>query len=349
MRASRDLLEHYEIFAKMRWPLWSLSLLLLLFAIHLSYRAFSPLREELLAGNLQFSLQRVNRLVREFHECLSSGLIPEESRWLALRDLPYPWGTLIFTSLRDLRAAGGALLPTLKRISDLVEHQCASLEDARARSAGAIAQCGVCLSLVPLFGYCLNQMLPHLQDCTFVWYSACSLAFLLAGSGALWILRLATAARWGGLQGPRKIVGLHAEMSGERFLSLLRSGRPADQAWIDTFSLLEELDSPLRFIWSAHLWEESPPGRSLEEFVRQTGEAIKKAVHLSLMEGRPCTERIEAALRAHRHQMKAQIERQLGLLGTRALKPLFICVAPSLIGLLILALWLGVQGEDLWR
>ena len=50
------------------------------------------------------------------------------------------------------------------------------------------------------------------------------------------------------------------------------------------------------------------------------------------MEGRPCLERAEAALLGLRQDMKAQVERELSLLPTRALKPLFIFVAPSLFG-----------------
>jgi hypothetical protein len=61
------------------------------------------------------------------------------------------------------------------------------------------------------------------------------------------------------------------------------------------------------------------------------------------MEGRPCTERAEAALAALRQELRSAVERELGLLGTRALKPLFACVAPAVFLLLGFGLWLGWQ------
>jgi hypothetical protein len=71
------------------------------------------------------------------------------------------------------------------------------------------------------------------------------------------------------------------------------------------------------------------------------GTSIRKVIQVSLMEGRPCTERVESALQALRQDISAQIERELSLLATRALKPLFCCVAPALLGFLAMGLYLG--------
>jgi hypothetical protein len=73
----------------------------------------------------------------------------------------------------------------------------------------------------------------------------------------------------------------------------------------------------------------------------ELGSSLRKAIQVSLMEGRPCTERAEAALLALSQDLKAQVSRELTLLGTRALKPLFFCVAPALMGLLFTGLFLG--------
>ena len=47
------------------------------------------------------------------------------------------------------------------------------------------------------------------------------------------------------------------------------------------------------------------------------------------MEGRPCAERVEAALTSLAYEIKARVEAELTLLSARALKPLFVCVAPG--------------------
>lgn len=58
----------------------------------------------------------------------------------------------------------------------------------------------------------------------------------------------------------------------------------------------------------------------------------------SVMEGRPSSERVEAALTGLQQQWSARVERELTLLGTRALKPLFALIAPAMMGLLLLGL-----------
>ena len=98
--------------------------------------------------------------------------------------------------------------------------------------------------------------------------------------------------------------------------------------------------------WGASVWKSAEPGpdqrhssaamRALEE----AGASLRKAVQVSLMEGRPCADRVETALACLRQDLRSQVERELGLLGTRALKPLFLCVAPALFMLLGFGFWL---------
>ncbi|MGZ3707838.1 MAG: hypothetical protein ACXWPM_03265, partial [Bdellovibrionota bacterium] len=82
-----------------------------------------------------------------------------------------------------------------------------------------------------------------------------------------------------------------------------------------------------------------PPGATAS--LAEAGRAIRKAVQVSLMEGRPCAERVESALQALRSEIQAWVDRELALLGTRSLKPLFLCVAPALLGLMAFGLYLG--------
>lgn len=94
----------------------------------------------------------------------------------------------------------------------------------------------------------------------------------------------------------------------------------------------------------------SPAPRGGGQAVRAlaaAGEAIRKSIQVSLLEGRPCTERVESALAALRTEFRAAVDRELTLLGTRALQPLFLCVAPALLGLMIAGLavaWLESSG-----
>jgi hypothetical protein len=78
--------------------------------------------------------------------------------------------------------------------------------------------------------------------------------------------------------------------------------------------------------------------------ILEAGSSMRKAIQVSLMEGRPCTERVESILLAFRQELRALIDRELGLLATRALKPLFIFVAPAIFGLLGAGVWLMWQG-----
>ena len=86
-------------------------------------------------------------------------------------------------------------------------------------------------------------------------------------------------------------------------------------------------------------------GRSQEvpalELLVEAGTSIRRAVQLSLMEGKPCSERVETALSALRRDLRSRIALEIEKVGPRALIPLFACVAPSLLGLLAWGLYLS--------
>ena len=291
-------------------------------------------------------LKRVCALLQEIEETLGAGLVPEASRWAALRALPDPWGELAYDSLQELRSCGGALLPTLKRLRGLAQDHDAALCEARARSAQALAQALVCSILVPAFGIALYELLPGLETRALVWCLACGVSVALGGTGALWMLSIADRARWAGLPVDARPWVLASQCAGERFLALVRSGNPADLAWVRACQLLQKDAAGLAERWGASVWKSaeglssssvSGAMRALEE----AGAGLRKAVQVSLMEGRPCTERVETALLGLRQDLRSQVERELGLLGTRALKPLFVCVAPALFLLLGFGFWLS--------
>jgi len=302
-------------------------------------------------GKQRQSLQKVINVLREIEETLMAGLVPAADRWESLKTLPNPWRDLAVDSLMELRSSGGSLLPTLKRLRNLAEEHHLALADARAKAAQAFAQALACSVLVPILGGALYALLPGVGQSSRLWLLGCGVALILTGIGSLWLFHMAETARWGGLAVEHRPWVLSSQCAGERFLALVRGGTPPDLAWTKACELLAQGSIGLSLAWGHSVWE-TP--RSLfkglaEQSIVSVGGSIRKAVQVSLMEGRPCVERVETALSALRQEIKAQIDRELSLLATRALKPLFVCVAPALFGLLVFGLWLAsneVIGES---
>ena len=323
---------------------WSLSLLLLFVGLKRLLGEFVLAGGGFGIGHQKARLTRVIKLLQELEETLATGLVPAQERWDALNGLPPPWGILSFESIRELRSSGGTLVPTLKRIRALAEEHQNSLGQARAKASQAMSQALVCTLLVPIFGSLLYVLLPGVQTHPIGWGGACLVALATASLGALWLLKMSEAARWGGLRSQFRPWVLAAQCGGERFLALVRSGSPPDLAWSRTCELLRSEVPQLASHWGAAVWSEGVTFRGRGEGERiliETGTAIRKSVQISVMEGRPCAERVEGALLSLRQDFQAQVERELSLLGIRALKPLFTCVAPALLGLLGAGLWLS--------
>lgn len=299
------------------------------------------------------SLRRVIDSLRGLDESLAAGIVPPSARWEALAALPSPWGRLASESVQELRAAGGALRPTLKRLRELAESQDRLIAEARARASTALGQAAACALLGPGLGLVLYTIAPGVDQRPIAWAIGCAVSFLLSGVGALWMLSLAEHARWAGLPGSRRHWILAVQCAGERFLSILRSGNPADLAWSRACSLLA-LEAPeLAAQWGHALWGSGAAGAEsansssaairssgAEAAMAEAGNGLRKAVHASLMDGRPCAERVEAGLDALRHDIRVRIDAELAQLPNRALKPLFVCAAPAVLGLVTFAFYL---------
>lgn len=287
----------------------------------------------------RLELQKVHHLLQEIEELLGAGMLPSKEHWERLQKLPAPWGSLAHDSLQELRSSGSAILPTLRRLKDLATSQIRALADARARSSQAFAQALVCTLLIPTFGGILYWLMPGVSDSPGLWVFLCIISLLVAGIGALWLLSMAQEARWAGLPRNARNWILASQCAGERFLALVRAGTPADLAWTRAIELLSSEAPSLALLWGHSVWKSAPldagsithPASRL--FV-ETGDSVRRAVQVSLMEGRPCSERVEAALTSLSHEIKARVEAELTLLSTRALKPLFLCVAPGIFLLL---------------
>jgi hypothetical protein len=339
--------------------LWTFCFLCLLLGVRELSRGFD-LRDGAGYGRAELrGLHATAATLQGLAESLEAGVVPEPEAWARLAELPRPWGPLIDQSVRHLRSQGGAILPTLRRLRALAEQHLATLREARARSAQALAQALVCAALVPVFALSLYFILPGVSARATEWALAGAGAAGLAGFGALWLLRLADEARWGGLRGVARAEPLILLAAGERLLALVCGGLPPDLAWTEAWSLIQTEAPELAPAWGGTLWMDPEEGatasdvtegaaRSLREALRLAPPALRRAIQASLVEGRPCRERIEAALSGLRLELRARIEREIGLLGARSLQPLFLCVAPALLGLLLYGLWLGWESTAAW-
>ena len=297
------------------------------------------------------SVTEVRNLLHTYQEILESGLVPAEEFQAQIRDLPSPWGRLAAECLSELRRQGCAILPTLKRLRGLAQEQLGAIREGKAKASQSLAQALICAGLVPLVGNALYFVLPGLAAQQGRWLGGCISALVSGGIGAAWMLQLATEARWGGLAKGNRGWLLSSQCAGEGFLALLRSGMPADLAWTKAAEMLSQEAPGLAGAWGFSLWQEPPSGavgRALESsdtgrVIIEFGASLRRALQASVMEGRPCAERVEAALAGLARDLRAQVEREMGLLSARAMKPLFVCVAPALLGLLFYGLYLSWQ------
>ncbi len=283
-------------------------------------------------------------LFHELEETLASGLVPGTERWRKLEGLEAPWSTLAYPSLTQLRAEGAAVIPSLKRFRELARRHFESLAEARAKSSQALAQAGVCGALVPVFAWVLRLLLPEVQEAGGIWWFVVGAAALLGLLSGAWILKMVERARWGGLAPSEREWMLAVSIFGERALALLRLGRAPDRAWTEALPMLP---AALVAEWGADPWQlagtEKKGPENLREALRGAGGTYKKAIQASLWDGHPCTERIESVLEGLRTEIRAYQEKELALLPTRALQPLFMLTAPGILGLLGFALYLSVS------
>ena len=324
--------------------LWAFALWWAAFFIFIQTGWIATRRHPSSGAHLHRELQRTVAVFHELEETLAAGVLPTSARWAQTASLPFPWGDLVPDCLDRLRKSGVALLPSLKRWRALAAAQEKAYIDARAKASQAWAQAMICTALVPLFSAALFYLVPGLRLHLFGWLAVSVFAFLWAGTGSVWVLRMSERARWGGLKGEDRRWLFIAQGAGERFVALLRSGSPADLAWCEVWQSVKQQSPGLAAKWGSSFWSldsTASIGGATGPLI-ELGGALKKAIQVSLMEGRPCLERAEVALTQLQQAIQAQVDRELQLLGTRALQPLFLCVAPALFGLLGVAFyWAG--------
>lgn len=285
--------------------------------------------------------------IRDLREALLTGTMPGSEDWKRLSIIPEPWGGLVRLNLSELREGGLPVVPTLERIEELFVELDRSSARAGSRTAQAWGQAWICGSFVPITAAALHLLLPAVAGLGAIWWFTAALALLMSLTAMGWMIRMGENAKWAGLPSHCRPWWPAVLCFGERMLAALRSGLPADIAWSRAIPQLGERAYPLVVSWGAVLWSQPP-----EQIRRQSGAAgaleewgcqLRASIQKSLMEGRPCTERIESALASLRQEWSARVDVELAKLGNRTLKPLFLLVAPAMLSLLAAALLASVR------
>jgi hypothetical protein len=295
------------------------------------------------------SLCRTRDSLHHFEETLASGCLPDEQDWALLRSQPAPWGGLISESLIRLRSHGASLVPTLKRFRELVVSHEKNLRQGKARASQALAQAMVCALMIPLFSSVLYLMVPGVDEKRSFWFVLSFFACLWGGLASLWMLSMSEMARWGGLKKTEQPWVLESLSFGERLLATLKAGASPDLAWTESTKMLS---SGLVCLWGANIWQESSNSASTQtgplhfrESIATLGERLRRSIQVSLMEGSPSEDRMISVIESFKTEMESFQERELSLLPARAMKPLFLCVAPAVMSLLVTALVLSFQSQ----
>jgi hypothetical protein len=291
--------------------------------------------------------------VRLLQEILESGMIPDEEAWREMEHFPAPWNRILGSSIRELRSRGSPLLPTLRRFRAALLEQVEWILEAGVRSAQALSQAVLSVALIPLFGMVLYSLLPGVKEAMREFLLLVFFSMMLSSIAYLWILNLADRARFGGLPRERRQwwISIHAVL--ERIFALISAGEPPDQAWRTAIEELFVADPELARVWGAQIWDPCDgsafeAGSESERLISGLGRDLRRAIQVSLVEGRGCMERLESIRSAAFLELKSRVQRELSLLPNACLKPLFLFVFPGVMFLLAGSLWISLR-EGGWE
>ena len=306
-----------------------------------------------LAGrnSIRSHLQLAHAGLERLRVQLETGLSPEPQDWTRPFETLPLWRESIPPLLQKLRSGGLPVLPTLQRLSFLLREEMDGWRKSQTQSAQARFQAGVSLVLVPLLGFLLSQILEAPAQNLKLWILVVALASSLGMIAAIWIDALTRRATRHGLSESDQVLPSAASLASEQFLAELRSGLPPDLAWSSMLKTAENWHPKFREYWSplAVASEESAASSkrhpSVTQLLQRFSKSVQEAVKASLFEGRPCGERVETLANELRKDFEALRQRELELLPAKALQPLFICVAPAVLGILGSALALEASGS----
>lgn len=265
-------------------------------------------------------------------ETLEAGWVPQPLAWKALAEAAPPWGPQSAALLESLRARGASVVPAIARLREAVRSELEYLHEARVGSSQALAQALVCGGVGPMLGGVLYLTLDTLERVGGVWWSLVAAAAVVGIAAARWIVAMADRARRAGRSAHEEGLRVQAVLALEKMIALIRSGLPPDLAWSQALACPGS--APLAELWGGAFWTGGGASRSVLE---ECGQAVRRAIQVSTMQGQSCLERLEALQREAATEARAAVKRELALLPGRALRPLFVLVLPSVLALLMVA------------
>jgi hypothetical protein len=290
--------------------------------------------------------------LRLLKEMLETGMVPEAEEWQKIKNFPEPWGQALFLSFSELRAQGAAVVPTLTRALRTLDEQVELIQEGKVKSAQSMGQAYIGLILVPLFALVLWFAVPELQSTLRDFLLIVLFSFFLSSLAFIWLIQVVENARYGNIRKSNRAWLVSVNVCLERLNALICTGMPGDLAWR---KMVEELsvssvnsNRKLALTWKSNVWDpdfilKSEDHSECERLILQVGTEARRSIQTSLIEGRPCLERIESVHRNFLLDLKLAIGRELSLLPNRCLKPLFVFILPSVMVLLFGSLALCFQ------
>jgi hypothetical protein len=327
--------------------LWFFSFALALYSFQLLFRIFAPSLRALWGAQAEARRWHQAALeIRSLESRLESG-----QGWDVGGGGKEGWeqGAPVFVqramdAARDIRERGAQVLPYLGRVRAECVRAASLLARASEESAGARAQAGACLILFPLFSAGLTLLLPDLRQSALSWGAFCAVALILGAIGYFWMLRMSALAQWGGLPAHRRAWIFFPAQIATALVSEIQSGVPGDLAWSQVYRKIVQEDQEFATRMGSSLWSTQTVTRSrlgLLEIIDRGIEDQRRIVAHAVLEGRAAVESLERLLDQVQEEIRAELSRGVRQLSTRALAPLFLCVAPGFFILIVGAIWLG--------
>ncbi len=331
---------------------WSVAVALLILAAK-SWFSVSALRSFIFRKeNPSFvaltKLEQVREVIRDLKSRLEVGLSLPENWGSAVQSLPTPWGGVLFECVDQLRKRGASIIPVFDRFKGLIELSHQTLAEAHALAAPARAQIWICFLLVPITGAGLYALLDVISADSALWF--CVVLFSMSWSvlGAYFLSREIDLIFSVGLNASQKDWPIWLMAGAEKLMSQIKAGEPADRGWNQTLETLAQHSSLLADFWGPFRFEtrhsyETDEFKSLPFWVSDFREQLLISIRASLFDGRPCLDRIGASIQAFQINWSSELKKGLSTLPTRAIKPLFLFVLPSVLSLLVVAMALVMK------
>lgn len=318
---------------------WTLTFFIFIYGVSELSPVWLKLKLFLNQGAHILELRRSAEHLKLLTQILETGLVPEDEDWQKIKLFPHPWGALIFQSVTDLRDQGAPILPTLHRMQMTLGHQIEQIQEAKVKSAQAFGQSVMSTLMILLTSVALYFLLPGIEKAKSLFLSLFLFALFLNSLSFIWMIALAEQARFANLSSEKRKWMVSVDAAIDRLIALISTGLPPDLSWKKTLEELCLTDRELAHAWGLLVWdtEFQKPNLSLNDTERlmvSTGIEVKRSIQTSLVEGRPCLDRIESVQRAFQLDLKMMVSKELNLLPNRCLKPLFIFVLPSFLVLL---------------